>query len=304
MCATILHGMARSDLGGEAAAAEDRRVRWPSRLLPRTTASTRDWAAPFAEDVVGLLLLKVVALLLDEHFRLRQLLLLLPCDLIDLEFNLHLARAVRLLSFEEVGLRLGDLRGSLDERRLLLRGGCRLLSEQLRLLLCELRGGVGVGQPCDVPIATEGGTNKRARATITCVCCCMSACIWTCWRSFKLSYCSSALTTAGTGGSSSTSTASVDTPPSSWPSMCSDSSSAIEDCNTTWLWGLRTNSLVCTARHHSGRCRTSNVASHAVLPLDSYSAHLFAMLTTIGAIADTSSTTVKSGARGAKQCIL
>jgi hypothetical protein len=36
------------------------------------------------------------------------------------------------------------------------------------------------------------------------------------------------------------------------------------------------------------------VAAHAMLPLASYSANLFAMLTTIGEIADMSSTTVKS----------
>ena len=50
--------------------------------------------------------------------------------------------------------------------------------------------------------------------------------------------------------------------------------------------------------HHSGRCRTSSVASHAVLPLASYSANLLARPTIIGAIAATSSATVKSPVMG------
>ena len=127
----------RSNLGGEAAATDVRRV-CRKRERPRPTAAVALHAASFAKDLVLLGdRLEVCALCLDKYLRLRELLLLLVRDVLDPSLDLELARAMHLLSFEEVRLRLGEL-GFLPRC-------CRsLLREQLRLLLGELRGGIGV----------------------------------------------------------------------------------------------------------------------------------------------------------------
>ena len=113
-----------SDLGRKAAAAEHAvRVgrRW-HQPADATATTLHRRVAPVAAVLRDRL--EVMALLLDEHLRLRELLLLLLCDVLNLTLDQELALALRLLLLLEVRLLLCDLR--------------LLLREQLRLMFGEL----------------------------------------------------------------------------------------------------------------------------------------------------------------------
>ena len=113
-----------SDLGRKAAAAEHAvRVgrRW-HQPADATATTLHRRVAPVAAVLRDRL--EVMALLFDEHLRLRELLLLLLRDVLNLTLDQELALALRLLLLLEVRLLLCDLR--------------LLLREQLRLMFGEL----------------------------------------------------------------------------------------------------------------------------------------------------------------------